>query len=119
MRPLFRLAVLALAAPLAGCFSVTAPKEVPPWAMATGTGERLGEPAKPVRRVARPRAVALESIANGPTVTGSVSAQPDSVRTPTPARSSNSPTAYTPEWFAQEHAADERLRRQMNICRAC
>jgi hypothetical protein len=105
---LFRLFVLALAAPLAGCYGVTTPKEVPPWAMAGHAGYR--EPAKPMRRVARPRALAQDVPADAALVTGSVRAQP---------RASSGPIAYTPEWFAQEHAADERLRRQMNICRGC
>jgi hypothetical protein len=118
MRPLFRLSVLVLAAPLAGCFGVTAPKDVPPWAIAT-TGAGHGAAAKPVRRVARPRTLANDVMADGPTVTGSVSAQPGNSRAQVQARPSGSPTAYTPEWFAQEQAADERLRRQMNICRGC
>ena len=108
MRPLFRLLVLSLAAPLGGCCGVTASREIPPWAMATGAGH--GEPAKPARRIARPRVVAHDTAAETPLVTGSVRAQP---------RASSNPTAYTPEWFAQEQAADERLRRQMNICRGC
>ncbi len=109
MRPLFRLFVLALAAPLAGCTGVTASKEIPAWAMATGVSH--GETARPARRSARPRAVAHDVAADAPLVTGSVRAQPRAV--------SSGPTAYTPEWFAQEQAADERLRRQMNICRGC
>jgi hypothetical protein len=109
MRSLFRLSVLVLAAPLAGCYGLTAPKEVPPWAMATGVGH--AERATPVRRAARPQVITRQSAADGPAVvTGSV---------PTPSYASNAPTAYTPEWFAQEHAADERLRQQMNICRGC
>jgi hypothetical protein len=115
MRPLFRLSVLALAAPLAGCYGLTVPKEVPPWAMATGAGS--AERAQPVRRAARPRAVVHHRTADEPTVTGSVGSQPAAGRA-APSRASE-PTAYTPEWFAQEQAADERLRRQMNICRGC
>jgi hypothetical protein len=108
MRPLVRLFVLALAAPLGGCYGVTTSGEIPAWAMATGAGH--GEPAKPARRIARPRAVAHDTAADAALVTGSVRAQP---------RANSGPTAYTPEWFAQEQAADERLRRQLNICRGC
>jgi len=73
-------------------------------------GASSGERTKPIRRSARPHLVGHEAAAGGRTVTGSV---------PVAARPSGSLTAYTPEWFAREHAADERLRRQMNICRGC
>jgi hypothetical protein len=119
------LLLLALALPLGGCFSVTAPKEIPGWAMSSAA-----EPAEPARRkVARrtPRAVGEETVSERPTVTGNVAmptnGERPAVRTvtrPSPSPSpSSSMTPFTPEWHARENAADEQLRRRMNICNGC
>lgn len=113
--------VLAVALPLGGCFSVTAPKEIPGWAMSSAD---RAEPAR--RKVARrttPQRVAREEPAEPPTVTGNVAmpinGERPAVRTIARPATSASPTAFTPEWHARENAADEALRRRMNICRGC
>ena len=49
MRAIGGLIVLALAAPLGGCFSLTAQKEVPEWAMA-GQGQSAEQPRTRVSR---------------------------------------------------------------------
>ena len=62
--------------------------------------------------------------------TGTVVRTPTNVRpaglakraTRTPAAPAAEPadvTAFSPEWQAREKAADEKLRRSMNICRGC
>jgi hypothetical protein len=121
--PGFRgLLVLAVAMPLGGCFSVTAPKELPSWAMSS---VEQGEPAR--RKVARrtsPQRVARDDDSDEvPTVTGNAAMPTNgdrpAVRTVTRPAASAGPTAFTPEWHARENAADEALRRRMNICRGC
>ena len=119
MRAIGGLIVLALAAPLGGCFSLTAQKEVPEWAMA-GQRQSVEQPRTRVsrapaqRRVAEERASGLE--------TGNVAMSTERERTvakPAPQSGRASPPNFSPEWYAQEKAADEQLRRSMNICRAC
>jgi len=41
------------------------------------------------------------------------------VAKPAPQSGRAGPTNFSPEWYAQEKAADEQLRRSMNICRGC
>jgi hypothetical protein len=111
---LFRLWVIALVVPLAGCLSVAGPKEVPGWAMAPDAGPAESV-ATPRRTVRRPR-VADERSISAAEPTGAVVSAPVAAR---PAAASGGGTAYSPEGLAQDNAADERLRRQMNICRGC
>jgi hypothetical protein len=123
------LCVLALALPLGGCFSVTsviAPKEVPGWAMSP-QAQYSEQPRVKVSRRAQ-RVVRRETdSADMPTITGNAAmptnrVQPDrAIVRPTarPSGATGSPTAFTPEWHAQENAADEQLRRRMNICNGC
>ena len=124
------LLVLAIALPLGGCFSVTAPKDIPGGAMSPQGMEQGAAPRRKVAR--RPRtepAVAPEDEGTGnvdmPTQTGNAAMptgpQRTVVRSPTrpAANPSPSPTAFSPEWHARENAADEALRRRMNICNGC
>ena len=117
MHAIRELVVLALAAPLCGCFSLTAQKEVPEWAMA---GQSAEQPRTRVSRAPAQRRVAEER--SGSFETGNVAMTPERERTiarpaAPPARAV--PTNFSPEWYAQEKAADEQLRRSMNICRGC
>lgn len=122
------LIVLALAAPLGGCFSLTAQKPVPDWAMAT-QAQAIEQSVQQPRRVSRAptqRRVAEERTGAVvmPTNTDNV-AMPTGERTtprPQPVRSQSAgptPTNFSAEWYAQEHAADEQLRRRMHICNGC
>jgi hypothetical protein len=124
------LCVLALALPLAGCFSVTAPKEVPSWAMSPQGGSAEQSRVKVSRRAPPQRVVRQEADSvDVPTMTGNAAmptngVQPDRAfaRPRPPARpttTTGSPTAFSPEWHAREDAADEQLRRRMNICNGC
>jgi hypothetical protein len=125
------LCVLALGLPLAGCFSVTAPKEVPGWAMSSQAQYSEQPRGKVSRRAPHQRVVRQETdSADMPTITGNAAmptngVQPDraAVRTVTRPTSSVAPTTsvtpFTPEWHAQEDAADAQLRRRMNICNGC
>jgi hypothetical protein len=122
MRAIPGLIVLALAVPLGGCFSLTAEKTVPEWAMAPHL-----QPAQQPRRVTS-RAPAQRRVAEErtgtvvmPTNTGNV-AMPvgdRAVERPAPQSARSTPTNFSPEWYAQEKAADEQLRRSMNICSRC
>jgi hypothetical protein len=106
-----------LAVPLAGCFSVIAPKPIPDWAM-SAAAETEYPRARTSRRAAA-RQVAIESTdSTAATTTGNAAMPTGTVRRPAASRPSG-PTAYTPEWHAEEKAADERLRRRMNICVGC
>ena len=120
MRAIGGLVVLALAAPLGGCFSLTAEKTVPEWAMA-GQEQSIEQRRTRVSRVA-PRRVTEERTGTlvMPTNTGNVamSTEPAVTRPGQPAARAT-PTNFSPEWYAQEKAADEQLRRSMNICRGC
>jgi hypothetical protein len=130
--PGFRgLLILAVALPLGGCFSVTAPKEVPSWAMSPQGMEQGAAPRRKVARRATPRPVAAPEEADaveapahaGDIQTGNAAmptgAQRTVVRTIARPAASAGPTAFTPEWHARENAADEALRRRMNICSGC
>ena len=120
MRAIGGLIVLALAAPLGGCFSLTAQKEVPEWAMA-GQGQSVEQPRTRVSRAPAQRRVAEER--TGSFETGNVAMSTERERTraakPAPQPVAPVPTNFSPEWYAQEKAADEQLRRSMNICRGC
>jgi hypothetical protein len=119
MRAIGGLIVLALTAPLGGCFSLTAQKTVPEWAMA-GQGQSAEQPRSRVSRAAAQRRVAEER--TGSFETGNAAMSTDRERTvarPAERATRAAPTNFSPEWYAQEKAADEQLRRSMNICRGC
>jgi len=117
------LLVLGLALPLAGCFSVTAPKEIPGWAMSPQVQPGEQPRAKLSRRAPQHRIVTQEVTADVgiPTHSGNAAMPTNPVRAvvTTSPRPSNV-TAFTPEWQAQQDAADAPLRRSMkNICSGC
>src|SRR5687768_11514579 len=97
------LFVLGLALPLAGCFSVTAPKEVPGWAMSTQVQPGEQPRAKPGRRAPQHRIVTQEdrevaASVGIPTHSGNAAMPTNPVRavvttSPRPANV----TAFTPE----------------------
>jgi hypothetical protein len=124
--PGFRgLLVLAIALPLGGCFSVTAPKEVPGWAMSPSAEQGEAPRRKVARRTTPRQAVAQEDTGSVelPIQTGNVAMptgpQRSVVRTVARPAAGAGPTAFSPEWHARENAADEALRRRMNICSGC
>jgi hypothetical protein len=119
--------VLAFALPLGGCFSVTAPKEVPGWAMSPQVQSSEAPRQRVARRAQRQQRVVAQDpdSLEMPTVTGNaamptngVPADRTVVRT-TARPSGSSPTAFTPEWHAREDAAEAQLRRRMHICNGC
>ena len=116
---------LALCLPLAGCFSLTGPKTVPEWAMnpqqQVVSETRVKAPRAVVQRQPREVDVADRSGAvEIPTNEQPAGLPKDGTR---PARASAAQprdvTAFSAEWKAREDAADEKLRRSMNICRGC
>jgi hypothetical protein len=122
MRAIWSLIVLALGAPLGGCFSLTAQKPVPDWAMAT-QAQSVEQPRARVSRAPAQRRVAEERTFSVvmPIVTDNVAMpigdRPVARSSPQPAGAA--PTNFSAEWYAQEKAADEQLRRRMNICNGC
>jgi len=126
------LPILLLALPLAGCYSVTASKEVPAWAMSAGT-EAHATPRRAVRRASasRPseedRTAEAERLIPSDTTsinTGNASlssgnrqlvvrAQPHRMGSEKPAATARSLPPL------EDSAADAQLRRQMTICRGC
>jgi hypothetical protein len=126
--------VLALCLPLAGCFSVIAPKPVPEWAMVSSAETADEAPVRPRRtaRVKRPAEAAPYETAAAPTG-GTTDAVPSNMQptalghsvvrskptalAPAPARDV---TAFSAEWRAREDARDANLLRSMgNVCRGC
>lgn len=105
----FRLLTAAcLAFPLAGCYGVIVPKPIPEWAVVSQPEVVAARPAP--RRVARiPSDQTLSSV--------TVAARSERVRTAEPVTTTT--RTYGPEWQAQQDAADEQLKRRMNICRGC
>jgi hypothetical protein len=119
MRAIGGLIVLALVAPLGGCFSLTAQKEVPEWAMA-GQAQSVEQPRARASRAPAQRRVADERAGSFETGNAAMSTERERmVAKPAPQSGRASPTNFSPEWYAQEKAADEQLRRSMNICRGC
>jgi hypothetical protein len=125
------LPVLLLALPLAGCFSLSAPKDVPGWAMSSGT-ESDGMPRRAVRRASAPqpseedRAAEMERLIPSDTTTintGNASAPSGGrkriVRAQPHRMGAEKPAAARAEVPAQDSDADEQLRRRMTICRGC
>ena len=119
---------LALCVPLGGCFSLTGPKPLPEWAMNPQQQEAIATPEKPRRAVAQRRPPQVD-VADS---TGTVVGTPTNVRpaglakrvtrtapASAPVAEPADVTAFSPEWQARENAADEKLRRSMNICRGC
>ena len=130
MRAFSGLFVVALTVPLAGCFgltaSLTAPKDVPSWAMSS-QAQPNEEPRTRTARRTRPQRehVAADHAASAtlPIQTGNA-AMPTNAdrprgRTASQPAQTSGPTAYSPEWLAREEAADAQLRRRMNICSGC
>jgi hypothetical protein len=123
MRAIGGLIVLVLAAPLGGCFSLTAQKTVPEWAMASHP-QSAEQPRQRVarapvqRRVAQDRGGSREMPTNSGNVAMSTDSERSAARAAAPAARA-APTNFSPEWYAQEKAADEQLRRRMNICNGC
>jgi hypothetical protein len=125
------LPVLLLVLPLAGCYSLSAPKDVPGWAMSSGA-ETDAMPRRTVRRVAAPRpseedrAAEMERLIPSDTTsinTGPASAPANgrrlAVRTQPHRMGPEKPAAARPGVSLDDTAADEQLRRQMTICRGC
>jgi hypothetical protein len=126
--------LLALSVPLAGCFSLTAEKPIPEWAMQPHAV--VAEPgAVPQRSAAVRRHHAPKTVAARPRIdlTASIDTMPTNVqpaglnhavvrRRPTALGTGNPTdmTAFSPEWHAREDARDADLKRSMNnICRGC
>ena len=124
MRALSGLFVVALAVPLAGCFSVTAPKEVPGWAMSSQVQPNEESRAPTPRRAPRQRVAQERTDSVAMPIQTDNAAMPTSTdrpraRTISQPTQASGPTAYSAEWHAQEEAADAQLRRRMNICTGC
>lgn len=112
--------VLALCLPLAGCFSLTGPKQVPEWAMQPqAAGEARAAPtSRTMRREPRePRRTVADRTDGVPTIVRPAGLAKDRERARV--EQPGDITAYSPEWQAREDAADARLRRSMSICRGC
>ena len=119
------LVAFALCVPLGGCFSMTGPKALPEWAMNPQQQEASAPQAKPRRAIVQrePREVEVADRTGAvgvPTNERPAGLAKDGAR---PARASAAQprdvTAFSAEWQAREDAADEKLRRSMNICRGC
>jgi len=98
--------VVVLGLPLAGCFGVTLPpKPLPEWAMHPQAYETT--PARPrTARTQTPRVIAHRGPPDQSAPVSFVGPLPEVL-------------PFTPEWTAREDAADEKLRRRMNICGGC
>jgi hypothetical protein len=121
------LIVLALSVPLAGCFSLTAQKPIPEWAMQAQSDVTVEPAARPHRSAAVPR----ESVRVARQSAGTATDEPINVRpaglTHSVARKRPTAllteptadvTAFSQEWHAREEARDEKLKRSMNnVCR--
>jgi hypothetical protein len=125
------LPILLLALPLAGCYSVTASKEVPAWAMSSGA-ESDATPRRAVRRASAPqadvedRAAEMEQLIPSDTTTintGNASlpsgAKKLVVRAQPHRMGAEKPAAVRSDARVEDSAADEQLRRRMTICRGC
>ncbi len=127
------LPILLLALPLAGCYSVTASKEVPAWAMSSGA-ESDATQRRAVRRASAPRPPAEESdvaaerlIPSDVTTinTGNASLSSSGrqlvVRSQPHRTGPEKPAAARSDsrdvWASDP--ADDDLRRRMTICRGC
>jgi hypothetical protein len=127
------LPILLLALPLAGCYSVTASKEVPAWAMSSGA-EGDATPRRAVRRASAPRPAAEDTdvaaerlIPSDVTTINTGNASLSSggrqlvVRSQPHRTGPEKPAATrsgTRDVWASDPADDE-LRRRMTICRGC
>ena len=121
------LIVLALSMPLAGCFSLTAPKPIPEWAMQPQAS--AVEPAvKPQRAAVVDRAPPVEhqvadrsgTVVGAPTYVQPAGLNHAVVRQKPTALTPRDVTAFSAEWHAREDARDADLKRSMNnICRGC
>jgi hypothetical protein len=123
------LIVLALSVPLAGCFSLTASKPIPEWAMQPQADVTVEPAVRPQRAATAPREpvrVARQSAGTATDAPISVRAAGlthSAVRKRPTALTEETPrdvTAFSAEWHAREEARDIQLRRSMNnICRGC
>jgi hypothetical protein len=126
------LPILLLALPLAGCYGVTASKEIPAWAMSSGA-ESDATQRRAVRRASAPRphaedtdvAAEAERLIPSDTTTintGNASLSSGSrqlvVRSQPHRMGAEKPTARSLPPL-EDSAADEQLRRRMTICRGC
>jgi hypothetical protein len=116
---------LALCVPLGGCFSLTGPKTVPEWAMNPQLQETSTPQAKPRRAVAQRQPQPVDVADRTGAVGVPTNERPAGLAkegTPAARASAAQPrevTAFSAEWKAREDAADDKLRRSMNICRGC
>ena len=116
---------LALCVPLGGCFSLSGPKTLPEWAMNPQLQEASAPQAKPRRAVAHREPQPVDVADRTGTVGVPTNERPAGLAKggAQPARASEAQprevTAFSAEWKAREDAADEKLRRSMNICRGC
>lgn len=116
---------LALCVPLAGCFSLTAPKTIPDWAMSPQAANPDEPQAKP-RRVAVRRNVervavrpAERNLSGEPTNARSAGLSSERRGEAASATQGTGTKPYSAEWQAREDALDDKLRRRMNICNGC
>jgi hypothetical protein len=127
------LPILLLALPLAGCYSVTASKEIPAWAMSSGAESDTTQ-RRAVRRASAPRPpaedtdVAAERLIPSDVTTintGNASlssggrqlvvrSQPHRMGAEKPAATQS---GIRDVWASDP--ADDELRRRMTICRGC
>jgi hypothetical protein len=127
------LPILLLALPLAGCYGVTASKEVPAWAMSSGT-EPDATQRRAVRRASAPRPTAQDteiaaerlipsdvSTINTGNASLSSGGRQLVVRSQPHRTGPEKPAAARSEardvWASDP--ADDELRRRMTICRGC
>jgi hypothetical protein len=127
------LPILLLALPLAGCYGVTASKEIPAWAMSSGA-ESDATQRRAVRRASAPRPpaedtdVAAERLIPSDVTTintGNASLSSGGrqlvVRSQPQRTGPEKPAATRSEtrdvWASDP--ADDELRRRMTICRGC
>ena len=114
MRAILFVAVLAV--PLAGCgtsitwLSLPSGKAVPEWALHSSADADASEP-----KASRPRARTARRPASSQMATAH-SAQPDAAPTNS---ASASMLPLSKDFREREEAAEERIRKRMNICNGC
>src|SRR5882724_7847290 len=111
------LVVFALSVPLAGCFSLTAPKPIPEWAMQP-QASAVEPAARPQRAaVVRRRAPPIErqvadqtgTVVGAPTYVQPAGLSHTVVRNKPTALTTRDVTAFSAEWHAREDARDADL----------
>ena len=121
--------VLALSVPLAGCFSLTAQRPIPEWAMQAQSDATVEPAPRPQRSAAAPREpVRVARQSDGTATDAPINVRPagltHSVARKRPTALLTEPaadvTAFSTEWHAREEARDAQIRRSMNnVCRGC